>query len=533
MKKITLLLLTFFVVVTLASAQQSIVVNADAQEVTVYLSGAEIKFKETVALKRGDNIVRFRGFSPSLIDNSVQITAGNTVEVLSVSAVAEQLPPEDISPRVKALKDSIAALENRIVLITNQLDAYEMEKQTLKQNQQIGGTQAGVSLMELAKAADFFRDRTLKINNALTALNKNHQVFNNRLLTKKSELDKELQKINQTRYAVDVTVNSKADQSVDFAIRYLAGDAGWEASYDIVAPEINKPVTLKYKAQVYNNTGVDWRDVKLSLSTGDISLDATRPFLTAWTLNYTSKENEGVLNRMAQNRTELKVDSTLTESETAVSELNTSFVIEQRHSIHADARPYRISLQTEILPASFEYLTVPKMELSAFLIAKVTGWEKLNLIDGTANIYYGNTYMGESNINTRQIGDTLELSLGRDNQIVVSRTKVEDKGSTSVIGTKRSESFTYEIHLRNNRRVPVLIKVQDQIPVAQEKDISVEVADLSGAHLDAPSGRLQWIKTLPAGENTKYRISFTVKYPKNQTVNIRKSRTVRTPRYMH
>jgi hypothetical protein len=108
---------------------------------------------------------------------------------------------------------------------------------------------------------------------------------------------------------------------------------------------------------------------------------------------------------------------------------------------------------------------------------------------------------------------------------------VEDKGSTQTIGGKRSDSFIYEIQLRNNRKVPVSIKVQDQIPVAQEKDISVEVSDISGADLDAPSGRLQWIKNMGPGETLRYKIAFTVRYPKNKAVSIRKNRVVRTPRY--
>ena len=190
-----------------------------------------------------------------------------------------------------------------------------------------------------------------------------------------------------------------------------------------------------------------------------------------------------------------------------------------------------IELQSENLPAAYEYLTVPKMEMAAFLIAKVTGWQKLNLIDGTANVYYGNAYIAESAINTRVIGDTLEISLGRDNQIIVSRSKIEDKSSTQSLGSKKSESFLYEIQLRNNHKTPVLVKVQDQLPVSQEKDISVEPIELSGAMADAKSRRLQWIKTLGAGEKSAYRIAFTVHYPKNQTVNIRKNRMARTPRY--
>lgn len=538
LSKIKKVLLTFIVVLLTMSVslgQQPIIVNSKIQEITVYLSGAEVRFKENVPLKRGDNTILFKGLSPSLVQNSVQIAISNNVEILSVYTQSEELLPEEVNPKFKIMKDSIITLEDQIELISNQVNAYDMEQKTLIQNQHIGGTQTGVPLADLTKAADFFRERSLKISNALTSLNKNHKLLNNLLTQKKNDLKHQLAKINLTRYGTAVVVNSKVDQSVAFSVRYLVENAAWEASYDIVADEINKPVTLKYKALVYNKTDIDWHDVKLSLSTGDISLNATRPYLTAWVLNYSSSANEGLLSTIAQNvsRMDSGFFSLATTEEKAVLELNSSFEIEQQHSIRADALPHRIDLQTETLPASFEYLAVPKMELSAFLVAKVTGWEKLNLIDGTANVYYGNSFIGESSINTRLIGDTLELSLGRDNLIVVSRTKIEDKGNTSSLGGKRNESFVYEIKLRNNRKVPISIKVQDQIPVSQEKDIIVEVADVSSANLDASSGRLQWIKNLMPGETMQYKIAFAVKYPKNRTVNIRKSRLVRTPRYKH
>lgn len=535
MKKITTLFVLAWVMVSPVLAQQSVTIKPKIQEITVYLSGAEVRFKEQVSLKRGDNIIIFKGLAPSLVPNSVQVSMAGDATILSVSTQSEQLSPEEVSQKFKTLKDSLALLEDQIVLIANQIDAYDMEKKTLLQNQDIGGTQTGVSLVELTKAADFFRERTLKINNALTSLNKNLKLLKVQQEKKNGQINTELGKIDVTRHSVTVTVSARTDQSADFIVRHLVEAASWEPSYDIIATEINKPVIFKYKAQIYNYTGVDWRSVKLSLSTGDISVSATRPYLTAWTLNYASQANEGFLNTTAQNvlQKESGSDSREDVEEKSVSELNTSFEIEQRHSIYGDGQPYRIDLQSETLQASYEYLTVPKMELSAFLIAKVTGWQKLNLIDGMANVYYGNTFIGESNINTRLIGDTLELSLGRDNQIVVSRTKVEDKGSTPAWGAKRSESFVYEIQLKNNRKVPVSMKVQDQIPISQEKDITVDVEEISNASLDSPSGRLQWMKALPPGETARYKIAFTVRYPKNRTVNIRKSRLVRTPRYKH
>jgi uncharacterized protein (TIGR02231 family) len=531
MRKITCLLIAVCATILSASYGQSpIIVNTKPQNVTVYLSGVEMSFKETILLKPGENSIQFKGLSSSLVTESAQVAVSNNVEVISVSSELEQQLPHQVNPKLTAMQDSITLLEDKITIINNQIDAYQMERQTLAQNQRIASPTGGVLLQELTKAADFFRERTLKINNSLMGLNKSLKLLSEKLVVTKGVYDKEVSEIDLSRYSINVVVLSKESQSANFLVRYLATEAEWQATYDIVAAEVNKPVTLKYKAQIYNNTGIDWKDVKLSLSTGDISLSASRPYLTAWILNYSSNANEGFVNAMAQNVMQTKTEEAAVE-ERAASELNTTFDIEQRHSIQSGGRPYHISLSTETLQASFEYLAIPKMELSAFLLAKVTGWEKLNLIDGIANVYYGNTYIGESSINTRLIGDTLELSLGRDNQVVVSRTKVEDKGNTPVIGGKRSEFFIYEIRVRNNRNVPVGIRVQDQIPVSQENDIMVEVSDISNAVLDGPSGRIQWFKNLPPSEVVKYEVAFAVKYPKNKTVNIRKSRVVRTPRY--
>ena len=144
-KKIVWVFIIGLLTVTVALGQKPIIVNPKIQEITVYLTGAEIRFKETVPLKRGDNVVLFKGLSPSLVQNSVQVAISDNVEILSVSTQSEQLLPEEVNPKLKTLKDSIGTLEDRIVLISNQVDAYNMEQKTLIQNQYIGGTQTGIS----------------------------------------------------------------------------------------------------------------------------------------------------------------------------------------------------------------------------------------------------------------------------------------------------------------------------------------------------------------------------------------------------
>lgn len=520
-----------FPILMYGQSTQQHVVNTQMQEVTVFLSGAEIISNEKIPVKKGRSIIVFKGLSPYINSKSVQVSVEN-VALLSVST-EDAVEEHDI--RLETIRDSINEVTDKLELIHNQADALQFEKKMLTENQRLGGTQTGVPLSELTRAADFFRERTLKINNALTELNRKSKVIDLQLKKLEARYKSASETINTARKQVVVTIASDKDQTANFIIRYLVTEASWVASYDLIASDINKPVTLKYKAQVYNNTAVDWKDVKLTLSTSDPSLAASRPFLTAWTLNYTSNANEGLLqNRVAQTNLEEAAGGVSTPYEDiAVAELSTSFPIEQRQSVLANGQFHRLDLMDESLNASFEYLAIPKVDLSAFLIAKVTGWEKLNLISGIANVYFGNTYIGESQIDTRLMSDTLELSLGRDNQILIGRAKIEDKASTKFIGSKRDESFVYEIQVKNNRKSAITIKIQDQIPVSQESDIIVETSNISGAEVDKPSGRIQWIRNIQSGEVVKYIVSFAVKYPKNKSVNIRKQRVIRTPRFHH
>jgi uncharacterized protein (TIGR02231 family) len=461
-----------------------------------------------------------------MVNNSVHVTAGGGVNLVSVSTEEETVKQSAMPLRFRLRKDSIEKLQMQIVDLNNRIAAYDAVKQMLHENQRV---QAGTSLQDLAKAADFFHDRTLAISSAQTELKRKLDVLTDLLAAKRASEQRD--PYDPARYTVVVTVRSGSDQSVPFSVRYGVENASWEASYNIVVPEINKPVTLQYKARVYNHTGLEWDDVKLWLSSGDLMQSSTRPYLTVWNLNYTSTSNEGYLNNRGLNRATADLPDTAAVADRTVSELNALFSLEGLHSIASGDAPYVVGIRGESLQASYEYLAIPKVENSVFLLAKVTGWENLNLIDGVANVYYGNSYVGESDIDTRLIGDTLELSLGRDNQIVVNRTKVEDKGNTPSLTGKRTESFVYEIQVRNNRKVGVSIKVLDQIPVSQEKDIVVESSELSGAKLDAHSGRLQWQKLLAPGETVQYRIAFEVRYPRNKSVQVRKSRVVRTPRY--
>ncbi len=165
------------------------------------------------------------------------------------------------------------------------------------------------------------------------------------------------------------------------------------------------------------------------------------------------------------------------------------------------------------------------MEKEAFLMARITGWEELDLVEGPANVYFGGTYVGQSYINTRTVEDTLDLSLGRDQKLVVTRTKLKEFNTEKSTSSIKKETYSYEIVIKNTRKAAVQVDLRDQIPVSQNSEIIVEKTELSKGELDLSTGEVKWNLTIPPGESVKVILTYSIKYPKNKKVNTRKYKT--------
>lgn len=196
---------------------------------------------------------------------------------------------------------------------------------------------------------------------------------------------------------------------------------------------------------------------------------------------------------------------------------------------------YELQLPAQTLVARTEYLAVPKLSEKVFLQAKVLGWEKLYLPateeEIEADVYYRGSFVGTTEVAPRAFNDSLEISLGYDDQIVVGRTKTEDFSGKSGLGGQHKIRLTYEINVRNRHAQPVRVRVLDQIPVSQEGDLRVKLEESTGALLDEASGKLTWLLSLAPGASRRLRFTFTVEYPKDKNVDFQRPRVVRSPKF--
>jgi uncharacterized protein (TIGR02231 family) len=341
---------------------------------------------------------------------------------------------------------------------------------------------------------------------------------------------------------INVVIVSNKAQNVSYSVKYQVANAGWEAKYDVRATGVTKPVELVYRANVYNNCGLDWNGVKLNLSTADPKQGAEKPRLENWDLANQRSDYEdelydkpyGLINGQNYKQSDVVEKSFDMKSEPKkseefrnknqapqvaqemieVAELNAEFDIVQNYTILSDAKPYIVEVGVHTLPAMYEHYTVPKMDLSAFLTARVVGWNKLSLVSGSASVYYNGAYLGSSYINTAIVEDTLVLSLGRDKMISITREKKSEENKKQFSGSNVKETLTYEIVVKNNRDGQVTCVVEDQLPISSSSDIEITAIETSNAELIKESGKLSWKLTLAPGESRVIKLSYSIKSPK-------------------
>lgn len=531
--------------------------------VTVYLSGAEIKRKTEINLEKGLNELRFIEISAKADSRSIQFETDQNVEMLSITMERDFLSLDESNKKIKQIKDSLQYYAEKTRDIDDELGALEAEKQVLAKNQKIGGENVSLTVEQIKSTAEFYRKRTGEINKTVSGFIRQKDELAVRTAKLRQQLLEYNYKENAKNNVIVILVEVPQSGKINATLKYNVNSCGWAPSYDLIAEDISGKIELKYKAKVFNNTGNDWEDVNIKLSTGDPNLSASSPSLNAWYLNSTSfasgaKKDYSI--PQAQNREDnykqqvQKNERTLSDFEgrtfnadfgdiggvttpvvamttIEVSELTTEFEIEKKYSIPSDSRPYIVEITEYSLDATFEHVSVPKLDKDAFLLAKIAGWEQLDLVPGPTNVYFAQTYVGESYINTRNVEDTLGLSFGRDKKILITRKKIEEFSSKKVVGNWKRDVYTYEIIVKNNRNRPIRMEMKDQVPVSQDSDITVTVEEISGANLDPAEGLLKWDVQLQPGEAKKYTISFTIKYPKNKNVQVKQYRSISAPSF--
>jgi len=197
---------------------------------------------------------------------------------------------------------------------------------------------------------------------------------------------------------------------------------------------------------------------------------------------------------------------------------STEFEIEIPYSIPSDNQSYDVSMVEYQVPVEYNYSAVPKLSDDAYLTARIADWTQYEMVSGPANIFFQGIYQGETFLDLDVFDDTLNISVGRDKDIIISREIQKDFSKKNIIGSTVKEMKTWEITIKNNKATEVDLVIEDQFPISKVSDIKVSQVEYSGAELNEDDGKLTWNLQLAPNEKKTLIVQYEVRYPKNRNL---------------
>jgi uncharacterized protein (TIGR02231 family) len=519
-------------------------------EATVYRSGAKLTNVASVRMTAGSNQIVFEKLPVDLNPNSIQVRIEGKADLLSAffrRATIELNQPNGSA--IKALQDSIETVNDRILRLVAENEILNKEESSLQENQKrVGaGEHSTLSVNDWKEMTQYYRNRLTEIKNRQLEITFQRRKEDRQMAGMNERLRKLNNRETQTLGEIVLQIESATAQTLNISCVYFITQAYWTPAYDLRAEAIDKPLRMVYKAVVSQQSGFDWQTVKLKLSSARPLSNNNRPILTPQFIDYyvarparnqddglaLSRENIFNLSqsqvRSADRRDMAKPSAgpgdlgevVVTDEEVVLDESASGeeFEITAPQSIVSGAEPQTVRYKEEQMDAIYQYHAVPKMDPGVFLLAKIPNYGRYGLLSGTAQIFFKDTYVGQSEIDTKTVSDTLLLSLGRDEDISIKRVKPTDLAYTpKFLNNFKRELVAYDIVIKNNKKIPVNIEILDQIPVSKQDEITVELEEKSGAQYTADFGKLLWHLEVPAYGSKTLRFKYWLKYPKDRTV---------------
>lgn len=531
-------------------------VKSKPEKIIVYTQGAQVHRNALVNLVAGQNTLIFSGLENCINASAIQ-ASGNGNFIIADIQHEVHYPEFDkaklngdvrYKKLLKNVNDSLKELNYLIEDITLKYDALTTEKNVLLNYSLYKGQSKRDSIASLKEGLSYLREKLYNINAEQLKLKREKEklearkvVLNERIVNVSNELANENNtgEVEKVDYRILVHVIADQATQANINLNYYITNAGWTPSYDLRANTSDQNVKLTYKAQIHQQSGIDWGSVKLILSTANPNRSYELPELSPWYLGYTNynyktkKLNYGsvpasnsYMEQAAKSSSDISFDKEVAAQNaydyTTVNEnvIETEYEIRLNYNIPSDGKEHFAAIMVKDLKTIYRYKAIPKLNNNVYLTAVLPDWEDAITMGGEASIYYDGSYIGETNLTPGGTEDTMQLSLGIDKNIAIKRQKIKDKCSQKVLDNDIIHQYTFEISMKNSRASKIEIEVEDQLPLTQDKSVSIERKELSGAKYDDITGILKWRTNIQAKDSKKLTLTYQIKAPKTMPVAI-------------
>ncbi len=545
MKRIVTVMFAILFAGTQLFAQKEFTAKID--QATVYLKGAALTHTAAASLKSGTYDILINGLSPDISVSSLKVSA-NGVLISASEFSNDFITPKEESARIKKLQDSLELYKRQLDEADNELEVHSHLLQmltdgTLNNMRQKEGT---VSVADINANMELYKSKAGALQHSIDQDNQKINTLKKTISRLQKQLDQD--NIDQQRTGVlRLSVSVPQTVNTTFTITYFTQMAGWVPCYDINIASMDKPVKMKSRAQVAQYTGLDWKNVKITLSNATPNSTKEAPVFNSWfisfytprqlhkgyddvrsnTVSYSTQKlstMEGVkatdgATASAKGNQPLMMDDFV---EVDMQEVAVNYNIAVPYDIPGNGKEQLIDLKSYDIKADYKYYSIPKLSDETYLIATLSDYAQYNLLPGYATVTFDNTFVGRTFLRPNVTEENISLTLTTDPRISVKREKQNDYCSTKHVGSTTTVTQSYRITVKNNQTKAVKLTLKEQYPLSSNKDIEVKLEEVKPAatYNKTETGVLTWDVELKAGETQTFVVTYSVKYPKDRNINL-------------
>jgi len=501
------------------------IIKTKVSEVQVYRRGATVKRNGTAELSAGRNIIYISGMSESSDRENFKLRFPDKIRAVNLQIVFM----EDLGDAVERESEHIRA---EIDDIDHQIGTCELMLELRKKNSDFSG-RANISTEEQERMMEMLPEQLLSLHRE-----------KGKLLEKKKELEKKLEKIEkeEDRPIILAELQAEAGGSFPFVLQYQETESFWKPKYEVQYTDDRSPLEVRMKAQIIQNSGEDWEQVKVTLYTGNPSVSNDIPVMPSIQLSlYEPPKNRSFAKAAGRmetmrvmdeecvvedgcgaalgatvNLADLKMEmADLSEEETMK-----AFALPNLRDIIDGTDGNMAVLQSFSVNAEYYVLAIPPVDSHSYLTAeiRVADWP---LPPAGAAIYLRDAFAGEVYVDPTRDTEILKLSLGHDERLTIIRTEKPKQTQDVFLKNVRREIRSVSIKVLNTSSEAVKAVIKERIPVSTDKAIEVEPTRLTDGVLNAETGEVRWDFTAESQTPVTFDIEYKLSWPKDKRLEER------------
>jgi len=521
-------------------------ISAKLTDATVYLRGAALTHTASATLKSGSQEVIIDGLSPDIEINSLKVKA-NGVLISATEFSQDYLTPREQAAHIKKLQDSLDLYQEQLKDVQNELAVHKQLLKLVTDGTQNNMSQkeGTVTIADINANMELYRTKAAELQKSIDKDNKKIEKLKETVNRLNNQINQDETENSQLNGMLRLSVSVPENTTTTFTITYFTNQAQWVPCYDINIPSMDKSITLQAKAKVRQLTGLDWNNVKLTLSNATPNRSTVAPVFKTWFLRfqrpqpqynnslakgYDAAASNSMAYAVAEERSESRPTLVSPKPTAPIlmndfvevedQDIQVSFAIAVPYDIPGNGKEKLIDLKSYDVKADFKYYSVPKLSDETYLVATLSDYVKYNLLPGEATVTFNNTFVGRTRLRPNDTESQITLTLTTEPRMTVKREKQKDFCSTKHVGNSTTVTQSYLITVKNNLNRAAKLTLKEQYPISNDKDIEVKDVTITpkATYDKSDIGVVTWDVELQPGETRTFTVTYSVKHPSDRVI---------------